>query len=131
MEAHMNVNEYSPLALAYLGDAYYELLVRAHLLGQGNMPTSELNKRAKEYVTAVKQSGMVDTLLPHLSETELAAYKRGRNAHSAHTPKSAAAVQYRRATGLESLFGYLYVKGDTERALSLFKLLVIGGNENV
>lgn len=124
----MNVNEYSPLALAYLGDAYYELMVRAHLLEQGNMPASELNKRAKEYVTAVKQSEMVEALLPHLSETELAAYKRGRNAHSPHTPKSAAAVQYRRATGLESLFGYLYVKGETERALSLFKLLVLGGN---
>lgn len=128
MEAYMNVNEYSPLALAYLGDAYYELMVRAHLLEQGNMPASELNKRAKEYVTAVKQSEMVEALLPHLSETELAAYKRGRNAHSPHTPKSAAAVQYRRATGLESLFGYLYVKGETERALSLFKLLVLGGN---
>lgn len=124
----MNVNEYSPLALAYLGDAYYELMVRAHLLEQGNMPASELNKRAKEYVTAVKQSEMVEALLPHLSETELAAYKRGRNAHSPHTPKSAAAVQYRRATGLESLFGYLYVKGENERALSLFKLLVLGGN---
>ena len=124
----MNVNEYSPLALAYLGDAYYELMVRAHLLEQGNMPASELNKRAKEYVTAVKQSEMVEALLPHLSETELAAYKRGRNAHSPHTPKSAAAVQYRRATGLESLFGYLYVKCETERALSLFRLLVLGGN---
>ena len=78
----MNVNEYSPLALAYLGDAYYELMVRAHLLEQGNMPASELNKRAKEYVTAVKQSEMVEALLPHLSETELAAYKRGRNTHS-------------------------------------------------
>lgn len=127
----MKVNEYSPLALAYLGDAYYELLVRAHLLELGNMPASELNKRAKEYVTAVKQSGMVDMLLPHLNETELAAYKRGRNAHSAHTPKSAAAVQYRRATGLESLFGYLYVKGETERAMELFNLLVLGGNGNV
>ncbi len=126
----MNVNEYSPLALAYLGDAYYELLVRAYLLEQGNMPTSELNKRAKEYVTAVKQSDMVDIMLPYLTEIELAAYKRGRNAHSAHTPKSAAAVQYRRATGLESLFGYLFVKGETERAQRLFKLLVLGGNEN-
>lgn len=126
----MNVNEYSPLSLAYLGDAYYELLVRAYLLEQGNMPTSELNKRAKEYVTAVKQSNMVDIILPHLSENELAAYKRGRNAHSAHTPKSAAAVQYRRATGLESLFGYLFVKGETERAQQLFELLVLGGNDN-
>ena len=126
----MNVNEYSPLSLAYLGDAYYELLVRAHLLEQGNMPTSELNKRAKEYVTAVKQSKMVDIILQHLSENELAAYKRGRNAHSAHTPKSAAAVQYRRTTGLESLFGYLFVKRETERAQQLFELLVLGGNDN-
>lgn len=120
----MNVTEYSPLALAYLGDAYYELLVRAYLLEQGNMPTAELNRRAKEYVTAVKQSAMVDIILPHLSESETAAYKRGRNAHSAHTPKSAAAVQYRRATGLECLFGYLFVKGETERARQLFELLV-------
>ena len=120
----MNVTEYSPLALAYLGDAYYELLVRAHLLSKGNMPTSELNKLAKEYITAVRQSDIVEVLLPQLTESELAAYKRGRNAHSAHTPKSAAAVQYRRATGLESLFGYLYVKGETERARQLFELLV-------
>lgn len=120
----MNVTEYSPLALAYLGDAYYELLVRAHLLEQGNMPTAELNRRAKEFVTAVKQSQMVDIILPNLTETETAVYKRGRNAHSAHTPKSAAAVQYRRATGFECLFGYLYVKGDTERANQIFELLI-------
>ena len=120
----MNVTEYSPLALAYLGDAYYELLVRAHLLSQGNMPTAELNKRAKEFVTAVKQSSLVDIILPHLTENETTVYKRGRNAHSAHTPKSAAAVQYRRATGFECLFGYLYVKGETERAKQLFELLI-------
>ncbi len=124
MEACMNVNEYSPLALAYLGDAYWELLVRSHLLEQGNMPASELNKRAKEFVTAVKQSKLVDIMLPLLTEEEVTVYKRGRNAHSAHTPKSAAAVQYRRATGLECLFGYLYAKGEAQRAVQLFKMLV-------
>ena len=124
----MNVNEYSPLALAYLGDAYYELLVRSHLLELGNMPTSELNKRAKEYVTAVKQSGMVDMLLPHLNETELAAYKRGRNAKTGAPAKNASMIDYRVASGFEALLGYLYLTGKYERLLEILKLSEVKDN---
>ena len=101
--------EAGPLTLAYMGDAVFELL------------TPELNRLARGYVTAVAQSAAVERLLPLLDEDETAVYKRGRNAKSAHAPKSAGAVEYRRATGLECLFGYLYLAGRIERARALFE----------
>lgn len=111
---------YSPLVLAYMGDSYLELLTRAHLIGDGDCNPATLNKLAKDFVTASKQSEAVEKLLPLLNEEELILYKQGRNAKSNHSPKSASAVDYRRATGLECLFGYLYFTGKTERAEELF-----------
>ena len=112
---------YAPLVLAYMGDAYIELLTRAYLIGDGDCNTAALNVRAKEFVTAVSQSAAVERIMPFLTEEELAVYKQGRNAKSNHSPRSASAVDYRRATGLECLFGWLYFSGKQERAKELFE----------
>ena len=113
--------EAGPLTLAYMGDAVFELLTRERIVLAGEKPPAELNRLARGYVTAVAQSAAVERLLPLLDEDETAVYKRGRNAKSAHAPKSAGAVEYRRATGLECLFGYLYLAGRIERARALFE----------
>ncbi len=125
----VNPRAYSPLVLAYLGDAYIELLTRSCLIKEGDNTTSELTHRSKAYVTAVAQSAAVETLIPLLNDTELEYYKRGRNAKSNHTPKSAAVIDYRRSTGLESLFGYLYLTGKVTRAQELFDLCFNGNQQ--
>lgn len=110
-------------ALAYLGDAVLELLVRERLVSRGLCASATLNSAALAYVKASAQSEAVERLLPHLSEREEAIYKRGRNAsHCKNTPKSASVAEYRRATGLESLFGQLYLDGNAERMRELFAL---------
>ena len=106
--------------LAYLGDAALELLVREHLIRQGHSGPGRLNAMAKEYVTAVRQSAAVERILPLLDETEEGVYRRARNQHKAAPPPSATATQYRRATGLEALFAYLYLKGRWDRMRALF-----------
>ena len=112
--------EAGPLTLAYMGDAVFELLTRERIVLAGEKPPAELNRLARGYVTAVAQSAAVERLLPLLDEDETAVYKRGRNAKSAHAPKSAGAVEYRRATGLECLFGALYLEGRLDRLNELF-----------
>lgn len=115
-------SDYSPLLLAYLGDAYYETLAREYLLGDGQWKLAALNDAVRAFVTAEGQSEMLEKLLPHLTEEEAAIYRSGRNAKSAHRTKSASALAYRRATGLESLFGYFWLSGQQERARELFRL---------
>ncbi len=126
MEKSVNgtYSSFNPLVLAYMGDAYYETLVRRYLIANGDCRISDLNQTAKKYVTAVSQSKAVDAVLPYLSENELAVFKSGRNAKSAHSSKSASIGDYRRATGLESLFGWLYISGETKRADELFSIIV-------
>ena len=118
----INANEYPALVLAYIGDAYFELLVRERITDGGDCNISSLSPKAKEYVTAVAQSAAVDRLIPHLTAEEEAAFKRGRNAKTNHTPRSAASLEYHRATGLEALFGWLYVKREEQRARELFDI---------
>ena len=113
---------YGSLTLAYIGDAYYELLARERIVGIGNCRVSDLNDEIKKYVTAVSQSRIVETLLPLLDENELYFYKYGRNAHNTHRSKSAQALEYRRATGLECVFGFLYLSGSHSRARELFDI---------
>jgi len=122
MEKSIDFNKCNALVLAYMGDAVIELLARRHIIGDGDRKISDLNVEAKKYVTAVSQSAAVERVLPHLTEKEQQMFKYGRNAKGVHTPKSASAVDYRRATGLECLFGYLYLLGETERAKSLFDI---------
>lgn len=122
-ENAVNPKLYSPLVLAYLGDAVYELLVREKMVEKANMPVNKLHKSTMAYVCASAQSKAIGLIMDLLSEEELAVYKRGRNANSGHVPKNADAQEYRRATGFEALFGYLYLQKKEERILELFEIL--------
>ncbi len=116
-----DLRTYSPLTLAYLGDAVYELLIRTVLVKKGNCPVNRLHRRASSLVKASAQSGMMEILEPRLTEEELAVYKRGRNAHSPTMAKHAAMADYRRATGFEALMGYLYLKEEYGRIMELIR----------
>ncbi len=113
---------YSPLTLAFLGDAVYSLLVRNMLSLTANKPTGKLHKESITYVNAAFQAQMIKELLPILTEDETAVFKRGRNAHSSHSPKNQSDADYRYATGLEALYGYLYLCGYTQRIKEIFEL---------
>ncbi|HIS04919.1 MAG TPA: ribonuclease III [Candidatus Fimenecus stercoravium] len=125
-----NTNMYSPLALAFLGDAVYGLLVRERLLLQANRPAGQLHTLSTGLVNAAAQARAVKNLLPELTETELAVYKRGRNAHPGHTPKHQSEGDYHSATGLEALFGWLYLNKDETRLRALFDKIWQDGAEN-
>ena len=116
----MSLNEYSTAALAYLGDSVLEVCVREHLVKAGLSSSARLNSTALEFVTAPKQAEAMKNILPILTEEEEAVFKRGRNLGHTNTPKSATVAQYRAATGMETLFGYLYLKGDKPRIDELF-----------
>lgn len=105
--------------LAYLGDCVYELLVREYLVRRGSTRPSV---EALDYVTAHVQSDVIEKLLPHLTEAEEEAYKRGRNLGHSSIPKRSTVAQYRRATGLEALFGWLHLTGQNDRLRELFDL---------
>lgn len=115
-----NPNAYSPLALAFLGDAVYGLLVRERLLRSANRPAGKLHTLSVQAVNARAQAEAVRKILPLLTEDEFAVYKRGRNAHPGHTPKNQSEGDYHSATGLEALFGWLYLHGAEERLRALF-----------
>jgi len=119
-----NADEYSPLSLAWLGDAVFELLVRLKITENGNMPVDKMFKAGKSLSNAKAQSAFYAVLEPLLTEEEAAILKRGRNAKSMTRAKNAGIVDYRRATGVEALFGYLVLKGQVERAQELFNLLM-------
>ena len=112
----------SALALAHMGDAVFELLVRRSLAVGGKTVNGKLHKETVARVCAPAQAAFVGRILPHLTEEETAVYKRGRNAHVSNIPKNATASEYGKATGLEALFGWLYLKGQTERVEELFAL---------
>ena len=119
----------SPLALAFLGDGVYELLAREFLLSRGNAPAGRLHEKTVELVSAAAQSAAYELLEPLLTDEESAVYRRGRNAHSAHCPKHTEPAVYRRATGVEALFGWLYLTGKVARANELFKVILAGREE--
>ncbi len=113
----IDIHTVSPLALAFVGDGVYSLLVRERLLTIANRPVGELHRLAVDAVRAEAQAEAMDRLLPLLTEEEQAVYKRGRNAHTARN-----SAEYHRATGLEALFGYLYLDGRIERVQQLFAI---------
>ncbi len=117
-----SLNTYSTASLAYLGDCVLELCVREHLVRMGLSSSARLNKQALEYVRASKQAEAMQRLLPHLSEEEAAVFRRGRNIGHTNTPKSATVAEYRSATGMETLFGWLHLAGRQERIRELFLL---------
>lgn len=112
----------SGLQLAFIGDCVYELLVRRHVMSLDGGGVQQLHRRAVEYANAAFQADAAQALLPALTEEELTVYRRGRNAHTSHTPKNKSEAQYHRATGFEALFGYLYLTGQTARLQTLFEL---------
>ena len=117
------LNEMSVPALAYLGDSVMELLVRRELVArQGIATAGDLNRAALEYVRAGAQAAAMDRILPELTEEEARWSQRGRNSGHLNIPKSASPAEYRRATGMETLFAFLYLTGQTERMESLFAL---------
>ncbi|MBE6856309.1 MAG: ribonuclease III [Ruminococcus sp.] len=122
-------NSYSPLTLAFLGDSVYDTLVREHLLYKANMPVSKLHSMKVKLVCAEFQSQAFDTLAEKLTERELSVLKRGRNATGNTVPKHADTVQYRRATAIEALFGYLKLTGQNERIEELFELIIETASE--
>ena len=117
----VDMKAYSPLTLAYIGDAAYELVIRTMVVEKGNRQASQLHRLTTSYVKAQAQAAMIEALEPELTEEELAIYKRGRNAKSYTSAKNASILDYRKATGLEALIGYLYLSGREVRVLFLIK----------
>ena len=120
---------YSPLTLAFLGDSVYDTLVRDFLLRKANVTVAKLHSAKIKLVCAEFQSDAYEKVAEQLSERELAVLKRGRNATGNTVPKHADAVQYRRATAIESLFGFLYITGRMERIRELFALIISDAEE--
>lgn len=118
----VNIKEVSGEALAYLGDCVIELLVREHLVGLGISGSGNLNRASLAFVKASAQCKAMQNILPMLTEEETAIYKRGRNMSSGNVPKSATMAEYRTATGMEALFGYLHLQNDRERMVELFRV---------
>ncbi|MEA1959826.1 MAG: ribonuclease III domain-containing protein [Bacillota bacterium] len=115
------LKEYSPIVLAYIGDAAFELIVRTHLIQAGNRRIKEIHKDAVGIVKAESQAKIVRQIYDTLSEQEKDIVRRGRNAKS-HPPRNADVQQYKMSTGFEALLGYLYLKGDEQRLLTLASL---------
>lgn len=109
-------------ALAYLGDCVLELCVRRHLIGQGLSTSAHLNAAALDFVRASAQAAAMKRITPFLSEEESSYYRRGRNMGHGNVPKSATVGEYRAATGMEVLFGFLHLAGRTERIAELFAI---------
>ncbi|AYA99039.1 Mini-ribonuclease 3 [Lachnoanaerobaculum umeaense] len=114
--------EFSPLVLAYVGDAVYELIIRSILVSRGNRPVNKLNKDATSLVKAGAQADIIKLLKPELNEEEFVIFKRGRNSSPHTMAKNASMSDYKYATGFESLIGFLYLDNQFERALELVRL---------
>ena len=119
-----DAKQYSPLTLAYIGDAIYEVIVRTVLVEKGNAPVNTLHKRASKLVKAEAQKDAFFRIKELLSEEEMAVFKRGRNAKSYTSAKNATIGDYRIATGYEALFGYWYLSGQTERMLEMARVAI-------
>ena len=111
----VNAYQFSPLALAYMGDSILDLLVKKYFVTHSNMQPHKYHVEVSKIVKAVNQADYIDQIMEELSEDELDVYKRGRNTNTHSKAKNATMGQYRKATGLEALYGYLYLKGDMER----------------
>ena len=120
----------SPLTLAYIGDSIYDLVIRTKVVEEGNCPPNSLHKKASSMVKAHAQAEMIEKLLPDLTEEEQQIYRRGRNAKSYTMAKNATMHDYRKATGMEAVMGFLYLEGRMERLLELVgKGLILIGKE--
>ncbi len=118
------VNAISNLGLAHMGDCVFEILCRAYLCAQGEKTVDRLHRDTIQMVKATSQAKFADKMLPLLSEEELAYYRRGKNSHVHAVPKSATPAEYAKATGVEALFGALYLLGRKERINEIFKAVM-------
>ena len=118
----VDIRTYSPVVLAYIGDAVYELVIRTILVDQGNRQANTLHNKVSSYVKASAQAAMVEAFLPELTEEELSYFKRGRNAKTVSMAKHATMHDYRHATGFEALMGYLYLTDQMKRMIDLIKI---------
>ena len=120
--SRQEINAISNLGLAHIGDSVFEILCRSYLCARGGKNVGNLHRDTINMVKATAQAQFMDKLLPHLTEEELAYYRRGKNAHVHAVPKSCTPAEYAKATGLEALFGALYLAGETDRINELFQL---------
>lgn len=118
----VDIQTYSPLALAYIGDCVYDLIIKNLMLSKGNRQVQKIHQDTSKLVQASTQSLMMRTMQEHLTEEEHAVYKRGRNAKSVSPAKNQTVTDYRRATGFEALLGYLYLKKEWKRMVDLVKI---------
>ena len=118
--------EISTLALAHLGDAVFELMARTYLCKTGTLTAKKLHDGTVAMVSAPAQAQAADIILPLLTEDEITVYKRGRNTQTNHVPKGCTMQQYNSATGLEALFGFLYISGNIKRLNDLFEATITG-----
>lgn len=118
----IDINTYSPLTLAYIGDSIYDLVIKSIIINKGNKQVQKLHKETSSYVQASAQSFMMRGIQEILTEEELRIYKRGRNAKSVSPAKNQSITDYRRATGFEALMGYLYLKREWKRMIDLIKV---------
>ena len=118
------IDSISNLGLAHMGDCVYEILCRAYLCSRGNKTVDHLHRDTIKMVKATTQAKFADKMRPLLTEEELAYYRRGKNSHVHAVPKGATRQEYAKATGVEALFGALYLAGNTDRANELFNLVM-------
>lgn len=119
----VDADTYSPLTLAYIGDAIYDIVIRTMVVAKSNMQVNKLHKKSSGLVNAGTQADIIKYLMDNgeLTDKEISVYKRGRNAKSFTKAKNATVIDYRMATGFEALMGYLYLKGESGRMLGLIK----------
>ena len=118
------IDAISNLGLAHMGDCVYEILVRAYLCARGNKTVAQLHSDTIRMVKATYQARFAEKMLPLLTEDEMTHYRRGKNAHPHAVPKSATPAEYAKATGLEAMFGYLFLSGQKERANEIFNIVI-------
>ena len=122
--SRQEINAISNLGLAHMGDCVFEILCRGYLCARGGKNVGNLHRDTIRMVKASSQAAFVDKLIPHLTEDELSYYRRGKNSHVHAVPKSCSAAEYAKATGLEALFGALYLAGETDRINELFRTVM-------
>lgn len=117
----INIIDYSPLTLAYIGDGIYEVIIRTVIVDEANRQVNKIHKAASNLVKAETQAKMIHFIMDDLTEEEVKIYKRGRNAKAVTRAKNASMSDYRTATGFEALMGWLYLTGQSERMMELIK----------
>lgn len=129
LQDECDAGQLSPLTLAFLGDAVFEVFTRERIVCGGSRPVSKLHSLSVREVCCSAQAEASRFLLPSLTEEEAAVFRRGKNAHPGHVPKNADQADYHEATGLEALFGYLYLNGKIDRLRELFEKIETDRNE--